>query len=355
MNQDQNLHAVFSKRVVFLTISANPYGGGTIAPGTGVWNYTSQDIVVIKEYPNPGYTFSGWYLDGNYLGAGTSITVTMDGDHQLSAYYAGGDGTSTPEPPPAIEPPLPPPSNLPLPDLNFYCTSSSKYSGFNVKIEGQLTYREVGVSGAGLRFAYSVTGGATWQDLAYVITGDDGSFTCVWMPSASGNYAIRATWMGDETLAGISKTVNFAVTPSEDANQNVFTIASNSTLTSLAFNSETNELSFGVSGPSGTGGYVQVCLPKSLVNDASKLTVNMDGNRIDYAYFGKDNVWIITLIYSHSSHNIVVGLNEQPSSVTSIGDVLNSPVVFIAIIAVLVAIIAVLAVVMFRKGKQRNV
>ncbi len=358
MNQNHELHAVFSKRVAFLTINSNPVGGGTIAPGTGVWNYTSQDNVVIKEFPSSGYTFSGWYLDGVYLGAGTSITVTMDQDHQLSAYFAGGDGTTpTPEPTPSPTPePTPTPApNLPKPELNFYCTSSTKYSGFNVKIEGMLTYQGVGLSGAGMRIAYSVTGGATWQDLAYVNTDDEGSFSCVWMPSASGNYAIRATWMGDNVTAGVSETVNFAVTaPDEgDEDANVFTLTSNSTLTSLAFDSTENKLSFGVSGPDGTAGYVQVCVPKSLLSDASRLRVMLDDSQIDYATFEKDNVWLITIMYSHSSHDVVMTLNAEPSGL-DIGGSLSNPLILGAIIAVLVAVIAVLVIVNLRKGRVKT-
>ena len=74
MNQSYNLEAVFSKRVVDLTITANPWYGGTIAPGTGVWTYTYGDDVTVNEFASAGFTFSGWYLDGVYLGAGTSIT-----------------------------------------------------------------------------------------------------------------------------------------------------------------------------------------------------------------------------------------------------------------------------------------
>jgi uncharacterized repeat protein (TIGR02543 family) len=356
MTQDYNLLAVFSKRVVFLTVTSNPYGAGTIAPGAGIWNYTAQDNIIVKEFPSPGYTFDGWYLDGRYLGAGTSITVTMDSDHQLSAYFSGGNGTEpTPEPTAVPEPTQSPAPNLPMPALTFYCMSSSKYSGFNVKIEGMLTYDGVGLSGAGMRLAYSVTGGATWQDLAYVNTGDDGSFSCFWMPSASGNYAIRATWMGDDAYSGVSKAVNFVLSPPEDEAQNVFTLASNSTLTSLVFDSTKNELSFGVSGPSGTAGYTQVCMPKSLVSDPTALRVSIDGTTVEYSSFSEDDVLLITVIYSHSSHQVVMDLDAKPSSNEgSIGDVLSSIPVLVAIIVVLVVVIAALLIINLGRRKAKT-
>lgn len=383
MTQDYQLEAVFSKRVVALTITANPEEGGTIAPGIGVWNYTYGDSVVVKEFANSGFTFSGWYLDGTYEGPGTSITVTMNQDHQLNAFFAGGQNNPTPTPTStttSTPTPTPTPTpNLPSPNLQFYCTSSTTSSGFNVKIQGSLAYTGVGLSGAGILFSYSVTGGATWQDLAYVSTGDDGSFSAVWMPSASGDYVIKAVWPGDDIYSTVSRTVNFAVAPLENQDQNVFSVASNSTLTSLAFDSTKNELSFSVSGPSGTTGYVQVCIPKSLLSDTSTLKVSLDDQIVSYNALSQGDVWIITLMYHHSSHTITLDLGPTPTAqpnqtsgptqsnspsptpslapapfgIGSVGNLLGNQLVLVAIIAVLVAVIAVLIILNRRKTKSQ--
>jgi len=354
MTQNYDLLAVFSKRTVALAITVNPMSGGTTTPPAGVWNYTYGDTITLKESPNSGYTFSGWYLDGNYKGNAASCTLTMDTDHQLSAFFSGGDNTT---PSPTVTPiptaaPTPPP-NLPSPQLVFYCTSSTKYSGFNVKIEGMLSYQGVGLSSAGIMFSYSVTGGASWEDLAYVNTSDEGSFSAVWMPSASGNYLIKATWSGDEAYSSVTKIVNFAITPTENQDQNVFTLASNSTLTSFAFDSTTSELSFDVSGPSGTSGYVQVCVPKSLVSDTSTLKITLDGYNLPYDVLSKTDVWIITMIYPHSSHTIVMALDENGSSNTgSLMTTFGNELVLGGVIAVLVAIIAAL-IYINRRNKRR--
>ena len=63
------------------------------------------------------------------------------------------------------------------------------------------------------------------------------------MPSASGNYAIKATWSGNDVYSSVSTIVNFAVAPFDNQEQNVFSVTSNSTLTGLTFDSTTNELS----------------------------------------------------------------------------------------------------------------
>ncbi len=358
MTQNYDLLAVFSKRIVSLAVTANPASGGTTTPPAGVWNYTYGDTITIKESPVQGSSFSGWYLDGAYQGNAASFTLTMDSDHQLSAFFAGGND---PTPPPEVTPipttaPSAPP-NLPVPQLVFYCTSSTQYSGFNVKIEGMLSYQSVGLSGAGIMFSYSVTGGASWEDLAYVNTGDDGSFSAVWMPSASGSYLIKASWTGDQVYSSVNKIVSFAITlPVDGENQNVFTLASNSTLTSLNFDSEKSVLSFSVSGPSGTSGYTQICIAKSLVADASILKISLDNYDLTYDVLPKDDVWIVTIIYPHSSHTISVSLSgdmQNSGDSASLFSAFGNELVLIAVIAVLVAIIGALLYINRRNSRRR--
>ena len=93
--------------------------------------------------------------------------------------------TSTPSAPPTPAPIFPSPS------LSFGCISSTTNTGFNVQVQGNLTYNGIGLSNAGIQLSESVTAGATWQDLSYANTDDNGSFSVVWLPSASGNYVIK--------------------------------------------------------------------------------------------------------------------------------------------------------------------
>lgn len=217
--------------------------------------------------------------------------------------------TSTP-----TAPSLTPSPTLPSPSLSFDCVSSTSYSAFNVQIQGKLAYNGVGLSGEGIQLSYSVTGGATWQDLAYVDTDNNGSFSVAWTPSASGNDIIKATWAGNNIYSSVSTLANFAVAPFNNQDQNIFSVTSNSTLTSLAFDSTTNELSFRVSGSSGTTGYTQVCVPQSLIQDISKLNVMLDGSIINYNSVSEGNVWVITFAYHHSSHTIVMALESASTS-----------------------------------------
>ena len=86
--------------------------------------------------------------------------------------------------------------------------------------------------------------------------------------------------------------------------QNVFYVTSNSTVSSLAFASDTDSLSFSVSGPSGTMGYSQICISKVLLPDVTKLQVILDSSTISYSSYSNGNTWLITLIYHHSSHKL---------------------------------------------------
>jgi uncharacterized repeat protein (TIGR02543 family) len=367
MTQNHEVTAVFSKRIVGLSITCNPSGAGTLAPNPGVWTYNYGDNVIVKQYPYAGNSFSGWYLDGTYLGAGTSITVNMNGDHQLVAYFSGSDlsptptngviptpsaiPTSTPAPMPVPTPSQNPDSNLPKPNLVFFCTSATQFAGFSVKIDGRLSYNDTGISGAGMLFSYSVTGGASWQDLAYVITDDAGGFSAVWMPFATGNYQIKATWGGDELYSKVSTVVNYALTPSTD--QTMFSVTSNSTLSSFTFDSTKSELAFSVSGASGTTGYVQVSIPKSILTDVSTLKVTLDNSQVAYHAETRYGNWLVSFQYHHSSHDIKMELNASPSSSNGNPDALSSldnPWMIIAIVAVVIAVIAV--IISFRSRKS---
>ncbi len=323
MNREHELVAVFSKRPVSLTITVNPQGAGTTVPASGISTYNYGDSVIVTEYPSAGYVFDGWYLDGSYIGSGNRATINMDKDHQLSAYFTANPSstaapTPTPTPTPTATPtptsvPTPTPSaapSLPSPDIAFSCKSSSEYSGFNVQINGLLTVNGVGLSGAGILLSYSVTAGNSWNDLAYVSTNDNGGFNAVWMPSATGNYLINATWAGDEAYSRASNIVNFAVTPIAEAGS-VFSVTSNSTLSSFSFNSATKELSFSVAGQSGTLGFVSVSIPKSLMSDASNIIVLLDGEQITYYTESRTDSWTLSFAYQHSTHNVVINLNSE--------------------------------------------
>jgi len=194
------------------------------------------------------------------------------------------------------------------PILDLTCKSSTSYSGFNVEIKGNLALNGTAIPDAPIVLSYSVNGGKSWEDLTLVYTDSDGHYSADWLPSVTGNYLVKATYEGDEgILAASSEIVNFAVT--EFAEKNVlFSVSSNSKVTSLAFNSTTLELSFTVSGSSGTTGYAEVTLAKSLVSNPENIKVYLDGNHLSYEVTSNEDSWLLTFTYTHSTHQVRINL-----------------------------------------------
>ncbi|MCL4430279.1 MAG: hypothetical protein M1167_05960 [Chloroflexi bacterium] len=179
-----------------------------------------------------------------------------------------------------------------------------------------------------------------------VNTISDGSFMAVWQPDVTGNYLIKATFEETSTMNGASKTVNLALTP--DAEQNVFTLTSNSTITQFAFNSTTSQLSFIASGPSGTQGYVNICVPKTLISDVSQLKAYVDGSQVSFNSESQIDSWLISFTYSHSQHRITMTV-DSPIVVTDNG---SSPQwLFYAVPIALVVGIAVVVLVFKSRSK----
>jgi len=197
------------------------------------------------------------------------------------------------------------PTSLPL-----SLSSSTSYVGFKVEINGNLTCNEVGLSGASILLSYSVTSGETWNDITLVNTTSDGSYSAEWMLPATGNYLVMATWSGNVTYPGTITLINLAVIPFKE--QNVFSVTSNSTVSELAFNSTSRELSFTVTGPSGTTGYVNVYIAKTLIDNVADVKVYLDGNQLNYTVTSQDDSWLLHFTHSHSTHKVNINLGLAP-------------------------------------------
>jgi hypothetical protein len=261
--------------------------------------------------------------------------------------------TPTPAPTPSATPtptaaPSPTPSPLPSPTLTVLCTSSTSYIGFNVEINGNLDINGAGLPGVPVSISYSTNEGNSWQDLTVVNTASDGSFSVEWLPSVIGNYLIKATYAGNSAYSSASSVVNLVIMPLASQNaQAVFSVASNSTVTDLAFNSTSRELSFTVSGPSGTG-YVDAYIAKSLIADISTLKVYLDGNQLNYTAISQGNSWLIYFTYGLSTHTVVMSLGvavSKPSTAVPVG---------IIAIATIVVVIGVVVVLVGLKTSKRN-
>ena len=129
--------------------------------------------------------------------------------------------------------------------------------------------------------------------------------------------------------------------------QSVFSVMSNSTLSGLSFDSETKDLSFSTSGPTGTTGYVNVIIPKSLVADISTIKVFVDETAISYTSTSQTDSWTISFTYQQSTHQLRLGLDEPVMQ--SIGLPVDLTVIIGAVLVVTVALAVVVVLLVKRK------
>ena len=80
-------------------------------------------------------------------------------------------------------------------------------------------------------------------------------------------------------------------------------MTSNSTLSGLSFDSETKDLKFSTNGASGSTGYVNIVIPKSLVADISTVSVFLDDDPLTYNSVSQADSWTISFTY-HKVHMI---------------------------------------------------
>ncbi len=232
--------------------------------------------------------------------------------------------------------------------ISISLSSSTSYVGFKVKINGNLTSDVGPLAKAPILLSYSVTKGQTWNDITLVDTVSDGGYSAIWMPPATGNYLVEASWNGNSTCLGASIRVDLAVIPFED--ECVFSVTSNSTVSALAFDSEARELRFTVSGPAGTQGFIKVFIAKQLVADAENLEVKLNGEEAVYSVAAVDESWLVHLTYRHSVHTVTVNLGELEPY---IGPFPSTLVWFLVAVASVLALTGIALFVLYRRAAAK--
>ena len=313
-------------------------------------NWTTLDYWK-EQYGNATVPFVGvcleyWAVEPNGFDSAlyTDKLILNDIYHTIVPVNATSiNPTPTPTPKPTPSPnatvkPTPTPTPNPTATLNFTCSSFVDETGLRVDIKGTLTGNRTGISGAPISIYYSLSGGSSWNELTFITAEEDGSFSAQWFPTATGNLLIKAIFTGDCNYSQTRTIVNLAVAPADDEEENVFSVSSNSTVSQLAFNSTTNELSFTVSGENGTTGYFDVFIPKTLVADISNLNVYLDGNQMNYTATSLTDSWILHLTYHHSEHKVTMTLDTL-STQQSNASIFGTSAIYPTIIAIAIAIV----------------
>ncbi|MGD6851550.1 MAG: hypothetical protein ACQCN6_05760 [Candidatus Bathyarchaeia archaeon] len=257
--------------------------------------------------------------------------------------------TPTPTTPPEPTPtPTPKPEPTTWPTLDLRCTTGASASNPKVQVSGTLSYNKTGIPDAPIYIGYSADFGTTWENTTLVPTRSDGTYVAVWVPpNATGNYVLDAHWSGNDTLHWLDATLN--LTLAFDESGNLFSVASNSTLSDLDYDAATQILSFSTNGTSATTGYLYASLPKTLLSDVSALQVKMDGQSIAFSTEEQDDVWVVSCLYTQSEHAFVL---QIPFGQALISD--STPWTVIAAIAAIVILIVVIALVVVMRRKRRT-
>jgi len=292
------------------------------------------------------------------IAASSTITLTHNGN---PAYTPLADSpfqfsTSTPTPSPTPEPtvtpiPTPRPEPSAKPTIEIDCKSTAATSNLKVTVTGTLTYNKTAIPSASIYLSFSADSGNRWENFSLVQTRADGSFGALWIPNATGNYLLNAKWDGNSTLHWMNATANLALMP--DSTGNVFSIASNSTISDLNYTAATQTISFNTNGTTSTTGYVHVCVPKTLVKDVQALRVNIDGKPITFTFSSEDqdDVWVISCVYTQSEHafTLQIPLIEILSPATT------PWIVIVIAIALLIAFGAIVVVIRRRRRTAATV
>jgi len=162
-----------------LTISAS--SGGTTDPTPETYFYGNGESVAVTASAYSGYTFNYWLLDGVDCGSDLTITVTMDSDHTLTAYFNAPP--NTPSPPSG-------PTTVYRNVWYPYSTSATDPDGDDIRYH---------LSATGPGNPYENT--TIWVD-----SGTPMSWNLLWEPTDSpGTYLIQ-TWVEDAhgALSGMS-------------------------------------------------------------------------------------------------------------------------------------------------------
>jgi len=258
-------------------------------------NYGPRTFSYIWNFGDSTYS-TGVTVNHTYTKAGTyTVEVTVDDN-------LGTGGSSAKELEVREQTPV---------TVYISLSGDSIYTGQEVKISGNLTYKGSGVQDASV-FLSSKTyvEGAVWNDIASVKTDVYGKYSAVWKP-IYGFYQVKATWAGNSTYPESSISVNLGVQGFGDL---IKEFSSNSTISGLNFNVTTRVLSFSAEGPSGTNGYVSVTLEKDPSFNPQDISVLFDDYPIDYDIDSTDQSWILHFNYAHSVHNIVVNFNADEIS-----------------------------------------
>lgn len=88
-------------------------------------------------------------------------------------------------------------------------------------------------------------------------------------------------------------------------------VISDSTVLGVTFDSDSGQLTVGVSGPDGTTGTCDITVPKALISSTSDVSVYLDDQPIEFTRTQDETNYHLHMEYAHSEHDLVVSLTPR--------------------------------------------
>jgi hypothetical protein len=324
---------------VLLRNHVNTFGSGWFSNNAGYYFLSvPAGTYTIDAHPRTGYNYSGLttnfptYYEYNFtVNSNTAKNITVSGS------------SPTPSPSPNPSP------NATLAQITISTDTSSAVVGSVVNVNGRLSYiNGSSLQGKQVTLSYAVVGNSSWVPIGSAITNDAGEYSIQWVNVASGTFTLKASWAENVGGQEISAVTTLSFVPYDG--QILLFVESNSTVSTLAFQSTSSELSFTVSGPENTTGYVKATIAKSLISNAENIKVYLDGSQLDYEVTSNADSWLLSFTYRHSTHQVSINLAINASGTTFLGIEYWTLIV----VAIIIAVIGISLQVYFKKRKRKT-
>lgn len=230
--------------------------------------------------------------------------------------------------------------------VSIHTSSSSNIVGYAVNVNGILSdFYGVPLNNKTVILSYTFPGATSWLPITSDNTNSAGEYHAAWIPTATGDFTLKAECGGNATHLGADGTVSLSMLSYRS--ESVFSVESNSTIADLSFNPAGSKLTFSVSGQEQTAGYAKVTFAKVFVESAGDVKVYLDGTPATFSITSTGDSWAVTSTYTHSTHLIEMDLTAGASE--------NMPGwEFWTIVGVAASLTIVVAIALVFLGVRRN-
>ncbi len=215
--------------------------------------------------------------------------------------------------------------------LSMIVSGPSSYVGFSVDISGNVTGPDNAPAYNQTVYVYSrfkADPGIpmySWVVIAIERTDTVGGFSFQWIPTVTGDFIVRGSLCNYPYVNCIDGSVSYHPVPSPSGpidvslsvlpagNQQLVSVASNSTISSMNFNATSHVLAFQLSGASGTTAWVQVSIAKSMLSDPNSLQLRANSATIPFQAQSSRDQWTIVFTVHFASVMNISMVVAQPS------------------------------------------